>query len=78
MIIVDLVVGGRFFAIEMVRGSSVVPTFISSSSVAATRRETSISHSNASCARRSSAIASSLGSSSWVVASIGDVYDSVV
>ena len=48
-IIVVLVAGGKFLAIEMLRGSSVVPMFISSSSVAATCREISISRLNASC-----------------------------
>ena len=50
-----LVEGGRFFAIDIVRGSAIVPILTSSSSVAATLREISISRSNASWARWSSA-----------------------
>ena len=61
----------------MVRGSAVVP-MLTSSSIIATLREISISRSNASCAHRSSVIASSPGSTSRVVVSIGDAYDSTV
>ena len=71
-IIVVVVVGGKFLAIDMLHGLFVVPMVISSSSVVATHREISISHSNAFWARRSSAIASSPGSSPWPVISIGD------
>ena len=47
-IIAVLLEGGRFLAIDMVRGSAVLPMLTSSSSIVATRREISIPRSNAS------------------------------
>ena len=78
LIMVALAVGGRSFAIERARGASVVPTFIASSTIVVTRRKISILRSKASYAQQSSAMASSLGSSSRVAVSIGEAYVSVV
>ena len=66
--------GGRSFAIQRGRGASVVPTLISSKANVVTRREISISRSNASCALQSFIRASVSGSQSSSLAVAGVAY----